>query len=385
MFYSVSIIEIRFYIMEVWEIEKEDETMKKQKTGMILITTAIVGLGSMLLGLSVNYVKGSVQKNLSAEKEIVSNQQNEPENVQAADNAENRNMETGQGRDLESEQAVEDYEYVATMQTVITEEGMLAQQNREQAQQNNKQELQDREQELQDLAQANRRNEEAIRQMQVEGRALAYEEGIGWQVVSTYFMKQGQIVCVKDNLVEVETAQENGKLIMEFIFDYVDKLLLTPYGIDKTAYSYDIQRQYQVEDEVQYSVFLKDEDKIVCFIGVCLNDEPELVSFARSELVDLYGGVDNDIPEEYLVENWCKTKEQKEAIYQEYLDASKEIAAQLGMPPIKDEIKDVTDKRYFSADNEWSSVCFGYELEDGTYIKIFYNRVNQMWDGFVLE
>jgi len=23
-------------------------------------------------------------------------------------------------------------------------------------------------------------------------------------------------------------------------------------------------------------------------------------------------------------------------------------------------------------------------LEDGTYIRLFYNRVNQLWDGFVI-
>lgn len=309
--------------------------MKKQKVGIILTTLAIVAMGSILFSLSTNYVMGSVQEDLSTEKEIVTNQQEEFEDMLVADNKEK--TESYEGREMPPE-------YAENSQVVVSLE----------------QEIRVREQQEKEL-----REKSAI---------------------STSFLEHGQIVCVKDNLVEIETAEKNGRIIMEFIFDYVDKTILTPYGIDKTAYSYDIQRQYQEVDVVEYGVFLKQEDNIICSIGIRLKDEPEFISFARDGLVDLYGGAKRDIPEEYKIENWCDSKEQKEEIYKEYLDNSKEIVEHvLGLPPIKDTMGDVTDAKYFFADDEWSRVAFGYELEDGTYIKVFYNRVNQMWDGFVIE
>lgn len=326
-------------------------TMNKQKAGIMLMTLAIVGVGGVLLFSSTNDVMDAVQENLSTQKEIVTNQQEELEDMLVADQEENMNSQTGEmytGQELppsynENDQVIARYEQAV-------------------------QEL--REAEEQQIA----RYEQEIQELRAE------------QIISTCFVKDGEFVRIKDSLVEMETAQENGRIIMDFIFDYVDKTILTPYGIDKTAYSYDIQRQYQEVDEVEYGVFLKQEDKIIGSIGIRLNDEPELISFTRSGLVDLYGGEKNDIPEEYKIDNWCDTKEQKEEIYKEYLDDSKEIVEHvLGLPPLKEEMGDVTDTRYFSADDGWSSVTFGYELEDGTYIRVFYNRVNQMWDGFVIE
>lgn len=203
-------------------------------------------------------------------------------------------------------------------------------------------------------------------------------------MVEIPFVYCGQNVYVQDGIVEKDIAKENGMQIMEYIFDYLDQTIFQPYGIDKTAYTYKIQRQYK-EDGTHYGVFLTQNDRIRCTIGIDLNEEPELTSFARDGLVDLYGG-EKEIPEEYLVRNWCDTEAKKEAIYKEYYGFSKDIIENvLGLSSIKDEIIDVNNQKYFSADDDWSTVTFGYELEDGTYIRVFYNRINQMWDGFVIK
>ena len=49
-----------------------------------------------------------------------------------------------------------------------------------------------------------------------------------------------------------------------------------------------------------------------------------------------------------------------------------------------EEVKDVNSITYFDADNDCSTVTFGYVLENGLYVKVFYNRINQMWDGFAI-
>ena len=205
-------------------------------------------------------------------------------------------------------------------------------------------------------------------------------------IATAEFVYYGQDVSIKDDMLEKETAIETGHKIMDFIFDYVDKTILKPYGIDKTAYMYDIQRQ-RFEDKSQcYGVFLKKDHEIVCTIDVRLNNGIQLNAFARDGLIDLYGGFDNPIPSEYLVENWCNDTQKKDEIYDAYYESSKEIVEKvLGMAPIDDSFRDVTNDSCFRADDEWSTVSFGYRLEDGTEITIFYNRVNQMWDGFCIQ
>ena len=196
---------------------------------------------------------------------------------------------------------------------------------------------------------------------------------------------QGQAISVIDGLTDKENAWENATEIMDYIYDYVDKNIFAPCEIDKSEYKYSIQRQYHEQNGVNYGVFLLKGEKIICTIGICLEEEPVLTSFARDGLVDLYGGV-RKIPTEYLVENWCKTSEQRERIYGEYLVFSKEIIEDmLGLPSINEAKKDINCITYFEADDSWSTVTFGYVLEDGLYVKVFYNRVNQMWDGFEIS
>ena len=196
---------------------------------------------------------------------------------------------------------------------------------------------------------------------------------------------KGQSISITDGLTDKETAWINATQIMDYIYEYVDKNILVPCEINKTEYEYNIQRQYHKQNGTNYGVFLQKNGRIICTIGICLKDEPALTSFARDGLIDLYGG-EHAIPKEYLIKNWCKTYEQREHIYAEYLDSSKEIIEDmLGLPSINETLKDVNCVEYFEADDNWSTVTFGYILENGLYVKVFYNRVNQMWDGFAIE
>ena len=132
-------------------------------------------------------------------------------------------------------------------------------------------------------------------------------------------------------------------------------------------------------------MFVKKEGDIIWSVGISLEEEPKVYTFAMDGLIDLYGAKDNPIPKEYLVENWCKTSEQKEAIYNDYFETSRKLIEEtLGLAAIRTDVKDLECASYFDADNDWSTVCFGYVLEDGLYVKVFYNRVNQKWDGFVI-
>ena len=201
-----------------------------------------------------------------------------------------------------------------------------------------------------------------------------------------------QLVMIEDFLVNKETAESNLIKIMDYIFDTVDKDILKPAGIDladydneQKSYFFHIQRQFQYPDESNYGVFLISEGRILWSLGISLEEEPKVLTFAMDGLIDLYGAKDNPIPKEYLTENWCKTSEQKEAIYNDYFETSRELIEEtLELAAIRTDVKDLECASYFDADNDWSTVCFGYVLEDGLYVKVFYNRVNQKWDGFVI-
>lgn len=216
---------------------------------------------------------------------------------------------------------------------------------------------------------------------------VALEEALREASIATAeFVYYGQNVSIKDDMLEKETAIETAEKIMDYIFDYVDKTILTPYGIDKTAYTYDIQRQNFENKDQTYGVFLKKGDNIECTIGVCLDNGIEMESFARDGLIDLYGGFKNPIPKEYLVENWCNDTQKKEEIYDAYFENSKEIIENvLGLASIDTSFRDVSKDNCFRAGDDWSSVAFGYRLEDGMEITVFFNRVNRMWDGFYIQ
>ena len=196
---------------------------------------------------------------------------------------------------------------------------------------------------------------------------------------------QGQQISILDGLTDKDTAWKNATQIMDYIFEFVDKTIFAQCEIDKTEYTYNIQRQYHKYYGVNYGVFLLQDNDVICTIGICLEDEPVLTSFSRDGLVDLRGGV-QAIPVEYQAEVWCKTAEQREQIYGEYFSSSKEIIENmLGLPAINEAIRDINCITYFEVDDVWSTVTFGYVLDNGLYVKVFYNRVNQMWDGFVIS
>ncbi len=203
-------------------------------------------------------------------------------------------------------------------------------------------------------------------------------------VAKLSFVYEGQNVTIKDGLLTKEEAVDVATQIMDYVYGYVDETILTPYEIDKTKYEYKIQRQYRNQNEPDYGVFLMENDSIMCTINITFKEEPTLTAFARDGFIDLCG-YENPIPDEYLVENWCMTTEQRAAIYDEYLDESKYIVEEvLGLAEISEEYKDVDSSTYFKANDDWSNVNFGYVLADGTYVNVFYNRVNQMWNGFLI-
>ena len=197
---------------------------------------------------------------------------------------------------------------------------------------------------------------------------------------------RGQEFTVRDYFVDSDTAKANGEKILDYVFSAVDKNILTQYGIDKTQYEFSIQRQYHYKYGYNYGVFLKKYGEIICSIGITLDDEPVLTSFYMDGASDLYGSEDRPIPDEYLVENWCKTVEQKEAIYAEYLEDSKQIIeGLLGLPAMKESEKDVECISYFRADDSCSYVTLGYVLENGLYVIVSYNRVNHEFIGFAIS
>ena len=206
----------------------------------------------------------------------------------------------------------------------------------------------------------------------------------GAAMTKVEFVYQGQEVTITDALLGKNDVLKNATVIMDYLFNYVDEILLTPYEIEKTNFSYDIQRQYRFGEDVYYAVFFKCNDMIQCSLGISLEERPVLRSFTRDAFVDLRNR--SNTPEKFLVENWCRSTTEREEVYAEYIDLSQKIIVDvLGMPEILLDVKNIDCASYFCVEDIWSMVTFGYVLEDGTYIKMIYNRVNQMWDGFVVD
>ena len=309
--------------------------MKKRSIGMIVTTLAVVAAGSVILAISSANAKEQVKTNLSGEIEL--------------------------DTDFESANVLREVESAT------------------------KEEKEEREDKVNKVEW----NDPKIELFNNFG---AYDPLHGTKkVVAIGKNYKKQVVLLEDALVDKETAESNALKIMDYIFDTVDEDILKQNGIDLSAYEkekrylFHIQRQYQYQDKVNYGVFVKKEGDIIWSVGISLEEEPKVVTFAMDGLIDLYGAKDNPIPKEYLTENWCKTSEQKEAIYNDYFETSREfIEETLGLAAIRTDVKDLECASYFDADNDWSTVCFGYVLEDGLYVKVFYNRVNQKWDGFVI-
>ena len=302
--------------------------MKRKNVGLVLATLAIVAIGSGSLMLSATQIKGTVQEGMG-------------EDVALGSEVADAVVET-------EEIVVKDDSYSTKLDAAI--------------------------QSYWDVISDVKERKEALEQ-EYEERGVAY--------IKANFIYQGQNVKVKDALVTKDEAIANATKVMDYVYSYVDELLLKPYGIDKTEYTYSLQRQYH-RGGIYYSVLFIQGDSAHCTLGIRLDEEPSIRCFTRDGLIDLCGR--EDTPEEYRVENWCNTSEERAAIYAQYLDSSKDIIENvLKLPAILEEVKNVDNISYFSVTDGWSMVTFGYVLEDGTYIKMIYNRVNQMWDGFVID
>ena len=342
-----------------YQKESEVTAMKKKKLSMVILTLVIAGIGAGMLLWSTNWIMADVQKDVESSEDIVATE--DTESLQAL-----------AGKEEELREKIDNLKDFAALEEALEEAtGGLGI------------ELPaglSEEQEIEML-------QEALLVLLLEGEEChGVEVPVTFSIATAEFVYYGQDVLIKDDLVEKETAIENAQKIMDFIFDDVDKTILTPYGIDKTAYTYDIQRQDDEDKSLCYGVFLKKDGNIECTIGICIEDEITMDAFARDGLIDLYGDVENPIPEEYLVENWCSDTQKKEEIYDAYYESSKEIIENvLGLAPIDDTFCDVSKDSCFHAGNDWSTVRFGYRLTDGTEISVFYNRINQMWDGFSIQ
>lgn len=328
----------------------------KKKTFVLAIGTAfIVGAGSFALVLSMRQVKNNIQTELSSDKTIETSQVYET-----------ATMETDSSEQiLTDETKDEDIVLFKTFDYSMTQVIEMSPAYQEEF-----------EIETEGLSSA----EITWRKLKkLEEVFQDYRDGLG----KTSFVYEGKRVGIEDALLEKEDALENGKKIMDFVYDYVDKTIFEPYEIDKTQYNYSIRRQYHMVEGVNYAVFLheKTNSEILATIGILIEEEPVLQSFARDGLIELVYG-SGEIPKTYWVKNWCETMEKREMIYTQYLEESKKIITMLGLPPIVEEIKNLDSISYFDADNGWSTVTFGYVLEDGTYVKIFYNRINGKWNGF---
>lgn len=304
--------------------------MKIKSVGLAVATIAIVGWGSLVLASSMNQIKSAVQNEAGGEAEISTN--------------------------------------VGTAHVSVKEEETVNKADKT------------------DVVLKFENSFDSAIKLYIE--ANLEESGKVRDVARVNAFYDGKVVGLRDGLISKEEAVNNITKIMDYLYSCVDKKFFIPFGIEKTDYEYDIQRQYHMDYEdstASYSVLMKLKDRGLCTIGVNVGEEVKIRTFAMDGLVDLYGGVGNDIPEEYLVKNWCATTEQRTEIYNQYFTKSKDIVENfLGLSVIREEIVDVDCGSYFNADDSWSEVCFGYVLEDGTYIKVFYNRVNGEWIGFCI-
>ncbi len=183
--------------------------MKNKKLSILFLTLAIAGMGAGLLLWSTNWLMANAQKSFASSGDIVDTED-------------------------EAEELAE-----------LLNKG--------------------------DLDKESERLQEALEEL--EGRyemlwkALTEEEERS--IATAEFVYYGQSVSIKDDMVEKETAIAIGQEIMDFIFDYVDKTILIPKGIDKTAYTYKIQRRDEEGSIPYYDVFLEKEEGIKCDIVAC--------------------------------------------------------------------------------------------------------------------
>lgn len=338
--------------------------MKKKNLGIIAATLVVVAAGSITLIFSMTKVKDTVQDELSSSTQMTTSQGESLAMMDSTD-PEGESLAMIDSTDFESERAKE--------------------QEQDQKEENLWQEIQSL---LQEMAERGNEKAEVLalkteKELEWERWWSNYSHGEGLEYATTIwenevnYVYEGQNVTVYDALSSKEEAEKNSKKIMDYIYDHVDEKLLVPNEIDKTEYTYGFTRQVSNADYVDYGVSLRKGEREICSIGVHLEEEPVLDCFF------INGNI--KIPEGFDMENWCSTTAEKEAAYAKYLDQSKSIVGDvLGLSPIVEAQRNLESMVYFEVSQDIQTVTFGYILEDGSYIQVFYNLIDESWKGFVL-
>lgn len=347
--------------------------MKKKNLGIVAATLVVVAAGSITLVFSMTKIKGAVQEEFSSNTQIT----------------------TTQG------------ECLALVDSTCSEEEQYKEQDMEEL---FMLELEENESELEEQIQREKIFQQELtlllREMQERGNknvavvTVTTEDGQEWEYWGSLHLHEGKIelryemdqntvsyiykgqnVVVYDALADKEEAKENSQRVMDFIFDYVDKKLFVPYEIDKTEYTYRFTRQVEMDimDCANYTINLEKNEEVVYTIEVCLDEELILESFSMD-------GCENaKVPEEFDISSWCSTTAEKETVYDKYLEQSRTIVKDvLGLSSIVEAERNLESILYFEVQEEENRVIFGYVLEDGSYIRIFYNMIDESWEGFVL-
>ncbi len=196
-----------------------------------------------------------------------------------------------------------------------------------------------------------------------------------------FLVYRGIYVNAYDAVDEKETAKDRVRDVIDILVDKVRPELLEPLGIALEEYDISIQRQLYSLDDMVYGVTLSVDERIKVSIVVDAEDGTVL-GFTRDGLVGLMDG--HEMPDEYLVENWAKDNSERLARYNEYYDKARDIIVnRLGLPDIYQVEVDPSSESFVLLDDSWSNVSFGYQLENGLFIRLIFNRVNGEWNGFV--
>lgn len=356
--------------------------MKKKDLGIIVATLVVVAAGSISLIFSMTKMKGTVQDELSSSTQMTTSQGESLAMIDSTD-PEGESLAMIDSTDFEDERAQEQEILESVMQEREENESQVEEQD--QKEENLWQEIQSL---LQEMAERGNEKAEVLalkteKELEWERWWSNYSHGESLEYATTIwenevnYVYEGQNVTVYDALSSKEEAEKNSKKIMDYIYDHVDEKLLVPNEIDKTEYVYRFTRQVSNADYVDYGVSLAKGEQEICSIGVHFEEEPVLDCFF------INGNI--KIPEGFDMENWCSTTAEKEAAYAKYLDQSKLIVGDvLGLSPIVEAQRNLESVVYFQVLQDIQTVIFGYVLEDGSYIRVFYNLIDESWKGFVL-
>lgn len=211
----------------------------------------------------------------------------------------------------------------------------------------------------------------------LESRVSEMEEQMGGSV----FSYLGHVITVYDSIEDTETARDNSEKVMDIVLHDLQTKILDTLHINAEEYDFTLHRQIQFPDKTCYGVAFEQKNTILISAIVNLDDH-SILAFTMDGLVDL--DYADSIPKQYPAQNWAVTEEQKRTIYEDYLPLAQEIIENtLHYPSIGNPDFDPSNEDYIFIDEDSSNVRFGYPLENGEFIQLIFNRVNQKWNGFV--